>query len=372
MLVTASVVSVPSVGGLHKPAAVRSISRTTVTRTKTLATSLLGLTAAALLALGAGSGATAAPSISDGTDASTVSSNSASDANTADNWTPERMKNAVSGDLLVTKALTRTQAAVGLSDIPTSPDQVFPGLGRALTIEGQNATSTAAPSPAVDRKANAGESPVSHIGKVFFTLGGVNYVCSGNSVTSANQSTVSTAGHCLNEGPGAFAGNFTFVPAYQDGAAPYGKWTAKALYTTSQWSSSGNIQYDTGFAVMNTVNGQKLSAVVGASGVQFNAARGLAYKSFGYPAASPFTGESLKSCSGTATNDPNNPQFNTQGIPCNMTGGSSGGPWFLGSSASGYQNSVNSYGYGSNSTTMYGPYLGTVIQGTYQTASTAP
>ncbi|UKA59850.1 trypsin-like serine peptidase [Arthrobacter sp. FW306-2-2C-D06B] len=342
-----------------------------MTRTKTLATSLLSLTAAALLALGSGSGATAAPSIGHGTDASTVSTDSASDGSTADYWTPERMKNAVSGDVLATKALTRAQAAVGLADLPVSPEQLFPALGRAVTIESQKATGTTAPS-AVDRKANSGESSVSHIGKVFFTLGGVNYVCSGNSVTSANQSTVSTAGHCLNEGPGAFASNFTFVPAYLDGAAPYGKWTAKALYTTSQWSSNGNIQYDTGFAVMNTLNGQKLSDVVGASGVQFNAARGLAYKSFGYPAASPFTGESLRSCSGTATNDPNNPQYNTQGIPCNMTGGSSGGPWFIGTSSSGYQNSVNSYGYGSNSSNMYGPYWGTVIQGTYQTASTAP
>ncbi|MCZ9881261.1 trypsin-like serine peptidase [Arthrobacter sp. B2a2-09] len=348
-----------------------------MTRTKTLATSLFSLTATALFALGAGSGAIAAPSISHGTDASTVSSNSASDANTADYWTPERMKNAVSGDVLATKALARAQTTVDPADFPVSPEQVFPELvspelGRAMTIEGQKATSTAAQSPAVDRKANASESSVSHIGKVFFTLGGVNYVCSGNSVTSANQSTVSTAGHCLNEGPGVFASNFTFVPAYLNGAAPYGKWTAKALYTTSQWSSSGDMQYDTGFAVMNTLNGQKLSAVVGASGVQFNATRGLAYKSFGYPAASPFTGESLKSCSGTGANDPYNPQYNTQGIPCNMTGGSSGGPWFIGTNSGGYQNSVNSYGYGSNSTKMYGPYWGTVIQGTYQTASSAP
>lgn len=70
--------------------------------------------------------------------------------------------------------------------------------------------------------------------------------------------------------------------------------------------------------------------------------------------------------------DPYNPQFTTQGISCNMTGGSAGGPWFIGTSSSGYQNSVNSYGYGGNSTKMYGPYWGTVIQGTYQSASTAP
>jgi hypothetical protein len=110
---------------------------------------------------------------------------------------------------------------------------------------------------------------------------------------------------------------------------------------------------------------QRLADVVGASGVTFNAARGLSYKAFGYPAAPPFNGESLKSCSGTATSDPYNPQFNTQGIPFNMTGGSSGGPWFIGTSSGGYQNSVNSYGYGSNSTTMYGPYWGSVIQRAY-------
>ena len=219
--------------------------------------------------------------------------------------------------------------------------------------------------------ANASETPVKHIGKVFFTLGGANYVCSGNSVSSTNKSTVSTAGHCLNEGPGAFATKFTFVPAYLNGSAPYGMWTAKSLHAPTQWSSGGDMTYDTGFAVMNTLNGQTLSDVVGASGVQFNAARGLSYKSFGYPAARPFDGESLKSCSGTATNDPYNPQFNTQGIPCNMTGGSSGGPWFIGSSSTGYQNSINSYGYGTKSTTMYGPYWGSVIQQAYSTAGAA-
>ena len=224
-------------------------------------------------------------------------------------------------------------------------------------------------SQTLQTKANASETPVPHIGKVFFTLGGTNYVCSGNSVSSGNKSTVSTAGHCVNEGPGAFATKFTFVPAYLNGAAPYGKWTAKALYAPTQWSSSGDMTYDTGFAVMSTLNGQYLTDVVGGSGLQFNAARGLSYKSFGYPAAAPFNGESLKSCSGTATNDPYNPQFNTQGIPCNMTGGSSGGPWFIGTSASGYQNSINSYGYGSNSTTMYGPYWGSVIQQAYTTAA---
>ncbi len=118
-------------------------------------------------------------------------------------------------------------------------------------------------------------------------MGGANYVCSGNSVASDNKSTVSTAGHCLNEGPGAFATNFIFVPAYLNGAAPYGKWAAKGLYTPTQWSSAGNMQYDTGFAVMNQLNGQNLADVVGASGVQFNAARGLSLQVLRLPRGRP-------------------------------------------------------------------------------------
>jgi hypothetical protein len=272
----------------------------------------------------------------------------------ADYWTAERMLSAVPGDVLAGKALARGKT--------TNAATVEKGSNTKVTA------SKAKPTIAVS------ESPVDHIGKVFFTLAGVNYVCSGNAVASANKSTVTTAGHCVNEGPGAFATNFAFVPAYLNGTAPYGKWTARALYAPTQWSSNGDMQYDTGFAVMNQLNGKYLSDVVNESGVEFNAARGLTYKSYGYPAASPFNGESLKSCTGTATNDTNNPQFNTQGIRCDMTGGSSGGPWFIQGStpetsgSNGLQNSINSYGY-SGSSVMYGPYWGLVIQQTYSSAA---
>lgn len=326
---------------------------------KTLATSLLTLSAAALLALSAAGAATATPAPAKApVFASDVASHTVTETGTADYWTPERMRNAVPGDVLADKAMKRNGKAAAAK----GPAET----GAPSKVE---AAAPKLQSQALQTKTNASENPVPHIGKVFFTLGGTNYVCSGNSVSSANKSTVTTAGHCVNEGPGAFATKFTFVPAYLNGAAPYGMWTAKALYAPTQWSSSGDMTYDTGFAVMSTLNGQYLTDVVGGSGLQFNAARGLSYKSFGYPAASPFNGESLKSCSGTATNDPYNPQYNTQGISCNMTGGSSGGPWFIGTSASGYQNSINSYGYGTNSTKMYGPYWGTVIQQAYTTAA---
>lgn len=328
---------------------------------KTLATNLLTLSAAALLALSAAGAATASPAPAKApVSASDVASHTVTETGTAGYWTAERMRNAVPGDVLADKAMKRNGKATA------KPAAALLEGAAPSTVE---AAAPKRQSQTLQTKANASETPVPHIGKVFFTLGGTNYVCSGNSVSSANKSTVTTAGHCVNEGPGAFATKFTFVPAYLNGAAPYGMWTAKALYAPTQWSSGGDMTYDTGFAVMSTLNGQYLSDVVGGSGLQFNAARGLSYKSFGYPAAAPFNGESLKSCSGTASNDPYNPQFNTQGIACNMTGGSSGGPWFIGTSASGYQNSINSYGYGTNSTKMYGPYWGTVIQHAYTTAA---
>ncbi|MEK0155506.1 hypothetical protein [Arthrobacter oryzae] len=322
-----------------------------MTKSKTLATSLLSLSAAALLAVCAAGGASAAPASPP--DGAQVASQSVDSTNAASYWTADRMRSAVPGDVLASKALQRGN---------TSP---------AAAVEKGSSTKIAGKAGKGRTPLHVDENPVSHIGKVFFTLGGSNYVCSGNSVVSNNKSTVSTAGHCLNEGPGAFATNFIFVPAYLDGAAPYGKWAAKALYAPTQWSSAGDMQYDTGFAVVSQLNGQNLADVVGASGAQFNAARGLTYKSFGYPAAAPFDGSSLVSCTGPASNDPYNPQFQSQGIPCDMTGGSSGGPWFIGTSSSGYQNSVNSYGYGSRSEIMYGPYWGSVIQQAYSSASSA-
>jgi V8-like Glu-specific endopeptidase len=322
-----------------------------MTRTRSLATGLLSLSAAAVLALTAAGGATAAPAASEDGKNPSVTSAAVENAGAADYWTADRMLTAIPGDVLAGKALERGNRS----------NPLLVEKGKSTKVKAAQGKQTIAQS----------ETPVKTVGKVFFSLAGANYVCSGNSVSAKNKSTVSSAGHCVNEGPGAFATNFVFVPAYNNGAAPYGKWTATSLHAPTQWSSGGDMAYDTGFAVVSrNGSGQYLADVVGASGVAFNQARGLTYKSFGYPAASPFNGETLKSCTGTASDDPYNPQFNTQGIPCDMTGGSSGGPWFIGTSSSGAQNSINSYGY-DRSAVMYGPYWGSVIQQAYNSAAAA-
>ena len=218
------------------------------------------------------------------------------------------------------------------------------------------------------RECGAGDATVPVRQGVLHPRTASNYVCSGTATNSSNGDVVTTAGHCLNEGPGAFATNFAFVPAYDNGAAPYGTWTAQTLFTTSAWANSGDFDYDVGFAVMNeNSSGQSLTNVVGGYPIAFNLARGLTYKAYGYPAASPFNGETLWSCSGAVMQDTFGGSQD-QGLPCNMTGGSSGGGWITGGSL----NSVNSFGYTGVSDVMWGPYFGSVIQSVYQSAATAP
>ncbi|MFL5670246.1 MAG: hypothetical protein ACJ77U_12735, partial [Chloroflexota bacterium] len=73
-------------------------------------------------------------------------------------------------------------------------------------------------------------------------------------------------------------------------------------------------------------------------------------------------------CEGAIVTDPN---FTNQtwGMPCDMTGGSSGGPWIKGFTAGGggTLSSLNSYGY-NGSSVMYGPMFNGRTQATYKAA----
>ncbi|HIV58522.1 MAG TPA: peptidase, partial [Candidatus Stackebrandtia faecavium] len=62
------------------------------------------------------------------------------------------------------------------------------------------------------------------------------------------------------------------------------------------------------------------------------------------------------------------------GLSCNMTGGSSGGPWFVDfdeSTGTGLQASVNSFGYTFLPDTMFGPYFGDDAEALYNTAQSS-
>jgi len=203
-------------------------------------------------------------------------------------------------------------------------------------------------------------------GKVFFTDGGVNYVCSGTALTSGNESVVWTAGHCVNEGPGQYFTNWAFVPAYKDGARPYGTWTARTLLTTSPWQKSGDFSYDEGAAVVSTNGGATLTDTIGTPrGIGFDRPAQQHYLSHGYPAAGPFNGQRLWICEADLALRDTSAEPDTMGIGCDMTGGSSGGGWVVGNDVL----SVNSYHYRTLSNVMFGPYQGDVARQLYNAAS---
>jgi hypothetical protein len=239
-------------------------------------------------------------------------------------------------------------------------------------------------------------------GKVLFTMAGVDYVCSGSVAQDVSTATslILTAGHCVYDEAGrAFATNWMFVPDYEDGGAivtnpdgshsfscdtvPYGCWTASALVTTTAWANGGGslagFNHDYAFAVVGTGGktgeSNQLDATVGANTIAFNVSHPTQVYSFGYPAASPYDGQKLIYCAGQDVRDTwgGTTDF---GLNCNMTGGSSGGPWFVnfGSAGStGALNSVNSFKYtsGKLSKHMFGPYFGSYAQKTYSEAQTA-
>lgn len=309
-----------------------------------------GVAFAAALTLGGAGLATAEPV--GGDDLETTSFSESSQAEAAEYWTAERMEAAAPAEELVAE----NEVADGQVE-SSQTERIAPADSSPKTAAAGEAETAAA-------------AGTDHVGKVFFTVNGSDYVCSGNSVASDNGSTVSTAGHCVNEA-GTWASNWAFAPGYDNGETPHGLWTASDLFSPDQWVGSEDMNYDIAFAVVEPESGAaSLADTVGASGIEFNTQRGALYTSYGYPAAAPFDGETLEQCQGNGFDDTLG-GTDDQAIDCDMTGGSSGGPWFVGEGADGYQISVNSFGYTSQPNVMYGPYLGDVAQQLYQEAAAA-
>ena len=215
-------------------------------------------------------------------------------------------------------------------------------------------------------------------GKVFFTLGGGNYVCSGSLVqgpTSTSPPLVSTAGHCTHEGdgsgPAGYATNFAFYPGYAGTTSGLPKYTATSsnLFATTNWQNNGAAHRaypdDAAFA---RVTGPAPSTTP--PRVTFSRTTSGQMFAFGYPAAQKYKGNKLIYCSGTVSLGYYDGD-DTISMPCGMTGGSSGGPWFANFSTtdkSGVQVSVNSYGY-SGISRMWGPVFDTAESNAYSAAS---
>jgi hypothetical protein len=211
-------------------------------------------------------------------------------------------------------------------------------------------------------------------GRVFFTIPSGprhgDYVCSGTAVNSPNQRAVWTAGHCAYESSGGgYVKNWTFVPAYEDGAAPYGKWPAKRLVASAQYRNQRDIRYDfAAAAVARNAAGEPLQEVVGARGIAFGQPRGQQLTAYGYPAEGTFMGNrrEYRCDSAEQGGDHGLAEPRPMSIRCDMTGGSSGGGWI---GPGGVLLSETSYGYADDPFTLYGPYLGGAAESLYEQVS---
>ncbi|MBG0828660.1 hypothetical protein HS041_12865 [Planomonospora sp. ID67723] len=262
-------------------------------------------------------------------------------------WTPQRMAAAVPIDLLDTLSgvLTETNA-------PAHRQAALPGA------------------PTNGSRWTAGGLVSRTTGRVFLTLGGVDFVCSASAVRSANRDLVATAGHCVKDGAGAWADNWTFVPGYDQGRQPYGQFTARRMFVAGPWSRSADDNHDIGMVALNMRGGKHLADVVGFQEIAFGTPRGRQTYGFGFPVDPPYNGEHLIYCSGPVRADPHD-QTRNQGLGCTMTAGSSGGPWFTAfdpGTGRGTITSVNSFKYSDDRNTMYGPYFGDTAKDVYTTA----
>ena len=204
--------------------------------------------------------------------------------------------------------------------------------------------------------------PYCTVGKVFFRQNGGSWVASAASI---GNNGIFTAGHVVHAGnnqAGGWSTNMVFVPAYKDGAAPFGQFTVRQLFTRTAWYQNGNpggLYEDMGAAILNPLNGRMLSQVVGWLGFAWNFNRNQVWTSLGYPQGPPFNGQRMFQDTAAYANDgtvPGSPK--PIGIGCSMTGGCSGGPWVLGFGSTNYVNGLNSYRPNSQPLEIYSPYFG--------------
>ncbi|MEU7942798.1 trypsin-like serine peptidase [Microbispora bryophytorum] len=219
----------------------------------------------------------------------------------------------------------------------------------------------------------AGGSVTRTTGRVFLTLNEVDFSCSASAVHGANRDLVVTAGHCVKDGAGDWAENWTFVPGYDEGRQPYGAFPARRMFVAGPWSRSGNDDYDVGMVAVDDRDGRHLTDLVGGQPIAFDPPRSRRTYGFGFPADPPYDGERLLYCAGVPHGDPQG-QTRDQGLRCNLTAGASGGPWLSGFdpvSGRGTLTSVSSFKYSNDHRTMYGPYFGSAVRDLYRTAERA-
>ena len=255
-------------------------------------------------------------------------------ADVINHWTTVAMRNAIIAD----------QQGTNTSDMTRSSSDI--SKGKAAQQQGQPPLS--------------GESsyPLSTVGKVFMTnASGQDMVCSGTAIASLNHNVVDTAGHCLYWN-GNWVKNVIFCPLYDRGNTPYGCWAARDLEVPSDWINAkpNDLHHDFGMAIVTPNDQGNLTDMVGGAGWAYNQPVNQPFYAYGYPAAPPYDGQTRQTCQSSSGTLWQHGGGTVVSIPCKMTGGSSGGPWFIQSGGNWYLNGHNDFISSIQYGHMFSPY----------------
>jgi V8-like Glu-specific endopeptidase len=283
----------------------------------------------------------------------------------AEVWTTEAMRDAEPCDIIeidedeiaAEEAATQEQDHLVMGGEPDKQDE--PSTAEDLELLGY---SYPAPFTRWENFCSYTQYPFSAVGKLFFRRGGQSFVCSASSIGGC---AIITAGHCLHAGNNAASGwatDVVFVPAYRDGAAPFGQWPARYSTVRGQWYANGiskGLSEDIGGAVLHKQNNRTISQAVGWLGFAWNWPRVQHWVTMGYPAAPPFNGQRQQISAGSYAYDGSvGASPAPMGIGSDLTGGSSGGPWIWRFGSGNHVNGVNSYRRSTHPQEMFSPYFG--------------
>ncbi len=281
-------------------------------------------------------------------------------------WTEERMRSATPLDVTLVGSIPPAGVSRAESD-PAAP---------ALGLD------------PVSAPWDGGGAIAARSGKIFLTVGGDDFVCSGSVIQDdgdPGRSLVLTAAHCAYDNEDhVWASDWIFVPDW-DAAPTYDCatvardcWVAGALvihaaYAAEDGLSVAAAQHDYAVAVVGQgLHGGGQLDSLGAYPVRIGTVpAGDPVDVFGYPAAAPFDGDRLVRCTGMVELSA---LVGGWGTPCDMTPGASGGPWLLGSSdpadGSGSVGSVSSYRIPGDPR-LYGPRFDGATQAVIDLANAA-
>lgn len=133
-------------------------------------------------------------------------------------------------------------------------------------------------------------SPWRRTVKLFFSLGGSRFTCSGSLIGPWH---VLTTGHCVHQGAGGtWATNVVVIPGFKNGLRPFGTAVGVVLFSFSGWTQFSSFDHDLGVIELDRPIGNS-TGWHGVGSILSRSDLSRIFHNPGYPAAFPFDGQLL-------------------------------------------------------------------------------